>query len=156
MEKNCQDLPKNSGLARFFESWLRLLGLEGGVETKYRFIDHRDKLFETVEMFVTVETYFLPVSRSSKTLDRDTIKTNRDRHGYFQFLSQFWSPRLVIVWDILCLLISHSCSVFFQKYCQTQFNQKSKLPCLFWPTMFQNLKLLSNTQRMFYFWFGCL
>jgi hypothetical protein len=39
------------------------LGLEGGVKTKSRLLNCRDKLFETVKIFPTVETYFLPVSR---------------------------------------------------------------------------------------------
>ena len=32
-----------------------------------RLLDHRDKLFEIVEIFSTVETYFLPVSSQIKT-----------------------------------------------------------------------------------------
>jgi hypothetical protein len=43
--------------------------MEGGVETKSRFLDLdcRDKLFEIVEIFSTVETYYLPVSRQIET-----------------------------------------------------------------------------------------
>jgi hypothetical protein len=42
----------------------RFLGLGGGVETKSRFLDCQDKLFEIVKIFLTVKTYSLPVSRS--------------------------------------------------------------------------------------------
>jgi hypothetical protein len=57
------------------QSLSRLFGLEGGVETKSRFIDLEwdfsiVKLFEIIKILSTVETYFLPVSRS-----RVSIKT---------------------------------------------------------------------------------
>ncbi len=49
-------------------SWSRLLGLEGGVKTKSRFLNLdlrllncRDKIFEIVKIFWTAKTYFLPV-----------------------------------------------------------------------------------------------
>ena len=52
-------------------SWsqTRLLGLERGVKTKPRFLDldRWDKLFE---IFSTVNTYFLPVSRSRVLMER--------------------------------------------------------------------------------------
>jgi hypothetical protein len=49
------------------QSRSRYLDLDGGVETKSRFLDRRDKLFETVEIFSIVETYFLAVSRQIET-----------------------------------------------------------------------------------------
>jgi hypothetical protein len=50
-------------------SRLRFLRLEGDVETKLRFLDCRDKLFEIVKIFSTVETYSLRVLRSRVSIE---------------------------------------------------------------------------------------
>ncbi len=49
----------------------RLLGLEGGIETKSRYLnlDRRDQLFESVEIYSTVETSSLPVSISRVSIE---------------------------------------------------------------------------------------
>jgi hypothetical protein len=58
----------------------RLLGLESGVETKSRLLDRQDKLFESVKIFSTVETYFFLVSRQIETprANNKTLKLFKD------------------------------------------------------------------------------
>ncbi len=54
---------KNARFIKEIRTWSRLLSLDIDVETKLRYLNHRDKLFESVNIFSTVKTYSLPVSR---------------------------------------------------------------------------------------------
>jgi hypothetical protein len=69
IEKNCPDLTKFSGLHRFLDrDWDFLLWK---VDQKFikisqsrsRYLDRQDKLFEAVKIILTVETYILKLSR---------------------------------------------------------------------------------------------
>jgi hypothetical protein len=51
------------------QSRSRLLELEGGVPTKLRFLICWDKLFITIEIFSTIETYFMPVLRTRVSIE---------------------------------------------------------------------------------------
>ena len=50
-------------------------------QSRLRLLDHQDKLFEIVKIFLTVETYFLSVLRL-----RVLIETNRDPRAYLQVI----------------------------------------------------------------------
>ncbi len=70
----------------------RLLGLEDGVETKSRFLNlDRDILvvktnfLESVEIFSTVETYSLPVSRSRHSIETTSRQIETPRLKFITF-----------------------------------------------------------------------
>jgi hypothetical protein len=63
-------------LVNLDKSRSRYLDLDGDVETKLRFLDCRDKLFETVEIFLIVETNFLTVSRSRVSIETPRLNPN--------------------------------------------------------------------------------
>ncbi len=68
----------------------RLLGLEDGVETKSRFLDRdilvvKTNFLESVEIFSTVETYSLPVSRSRFSIETTSSQIETPRLKFITF-----------------------------------------------------------------------
>ena len=70
------------------QSRSRLSGLEGGVETKSRYLDRRDKFFESVEIFSTVETSSLPVSRSRVSIETMSRQIETPNLKYYETFAE--------------------------------------------------------------------
>ncbi len=70
-----------------FSILIKTLGLKGGVETKWRFLNRQEKLFKTVKTFSTVstvETYFLPVSRLRVSIET-RLRQIETPQAYYKF-----------------------------------------------------------------------
>ncbi len=83
------------------KSWSRsrLLGLDIDVETRSRYLDGRDQLLESVEMYSTVKTYSLTVSRARVSMETTSRQIKIPRLSLYTLVSRIGDPRAYLIFD---------------------------------------------------------